>query len=62
MDPLTDLLNGVRTGGAVFHRSFLTGSWAPRFEDGSPLALVIALHGSLLGDPAGRCPGAARSR
>ncbi|MFI6855658.1 AraC family transcriptional regulator [Streptomyces sp. NPDC050416] len=45
-DPLTDLLNGVRTRGAVFHQSSLTGSWAARFEDGSPLALAVLARGS----------------
>jgi hypothetical protein len=41
-----DLLNGVRTGGAIFNQSFLDGSWAVRFEDGSPLALTVPVHGS----------------
>ncbi|NEC88435.1 AraC family transcriptional regulator [Streptomyces sp. SID12501] len=45
-DPLTDLLNGVRTSGAVFNQSNLSGSWAARFEDGSPLALAVLLRGS----------------
>ncbi|MFD8000407.1 AraC family transcriptional regulator [Streptomyces mirabilis] len=44
-DPLTDLLNGVRTTGAVFNWSSLSGSWAVRFEEGSPLALAVPLHG-----------------
>lgn len=44
--PLTNLLNGVRTSGAVFNQSSLTGSWAARFEDRSPLALAVLLHGS----------------
>ncbi|MEU0248316.1 AraC family transcriptional regulator [Streptomyces sp. NPDC006235] len=44
-DPLTDLLNGVRTTGAVFNRSTLSGTWAVRFEDGSPLALAVPLAG-----------------
>ncbi|CAM5321922.1 AraC family transcriptional regulator [Streptomyces purpurascens] len=61
-DPLTDLLNGVRTSGAVFHRSSLTGSWAARFEDGSPLALAVLVHGSAWitpqdGDPVRIGPG-----
>jgi AraC-like DNA-binding protein len=47
MDPLTDLLNGVRTSGAVFNQSFLSGSWALRFEDGSPMALHVPLRGSV---------------
>ncbi|MDF9868616.1 AraC-like DNA-binding protein [Streptomyces pratensis] len=44
-DPLTDLLDGVRTAGAVFNRSTLSGTWAVRFEDGSPLALAVPLAG-----------------
>jgi AraC-like DNA-binding protein len=44
-DPLTDLLNGVRSTGAVFNRSARSGSWAVRFEDGSPLALAVPLRG-----------------
>lgn len=46
MDPLTGLLNGVRTSGAVFNQSVLSGSWALRFEDGAPLALAALLSGS----------------
>ncbi|MGN9842550.1 AraC family transcriptional regulator [Nonomuraea sp. H19] len=46
MDPLTDLLNGIRTAGAVFNQSSLSGAWAVRFEDGSPLALAVLLHGA----------------
>jgi AraC-like DNA-binding protein len=45
-DPLTDLLNGVRTTGAVFNRSSLRGAWAVRFEDGSPVALAVPLRGA----------------
>ncbi|MBA2946832.1 AraC family transcriptional regulator [Streptomyces himalayensis] len=44
-DPLTELLNGVRTVGAVFNQSTLSGTWAVRFEDGSPLALAVSLQG-----------------
>jgi AraC-like DNA-binding protein len=45
MDPLTDLLNGVRTNGAVFNQAFLAGSWAVRFEHGSSMALAVLLRG-----------------
>ncbi|MGW0601574.1 cupin domain-containing protein [Streptomyces sp. NPDC002776] len=45
IDPLADLLNGVRTSGSVVNQSLLTGSWAARFEDGSPLALAVLIHG-----------------
>jgi AraC-like DNA-binding protein len=44
-DPLTDLLDGVRTTGAFFQQSALTSTWAVRFEDGSPLALAVPLRG-----------------
>jgi AraC-like DNA-binding protein len=44
-DPLADLLDGVRTTGAVFNRSVWQDSWAVRFEDGSPLALAVPLAG-----------------
>lgn len=55
-DPLTDLLNGVRTSGAVFNQSALSGSWATRFEDGSPLALAVLVHGSAWITPQGGDP------
>lgn len=44
-DPLTDMLAGVRTRGAVFDRSILAGPWAMRFADGSPLALAVPVRG-----------------
>ncbi|MGR6921160.1 cupin domain-containing protein [[Actinomadura] parvosata] len=46
MDPLTDLLNGIRTTGAIFNQSTLSGAWAVRFEDGSPLALAVLVRGA----------------
>ncbi|QJT04065.1 AraC family transcriptional regulator [Streptomyces asoensis] len=55
-DPLTDLLNGVRTSGAVFNQSSLTGSWAARFEDGSTLALAVLVRGSAWITPQGGDP------
>lgn len=55
-DPLTDLLNGVRTTGAIFNRSSLSGSWAVRFEDGSPMALAVALRGTAWVIPQGGEP------
>ncbi|WP_051744587.1 AraC family transcriptional regulator [Streptomyces yerevanensis] len=55
-DPLTDLLNGVRTSGAVFNQSSPSGSWAARFEDGSPLALAVLLRGSVWVMPQGGDP------
>lgn len=62
MDPLTGLLNGVRTSGAVFNQSVLSGSWELRFEDGAPLALAALLRGSAWvivqgGDPVRLDPG-----
>ncbi|MGW0523231.1 AraC family transcriptional regulator [Crossiella sp. NPDC003009] len=45
MDPLTDLLSRVRTSGAIFNQSFLSGSWAVRFEAGSPMELAVPLRG-----------------
>ncbi|MFD9444702.1 AraC family transcriptional regulator [Streptomyces sp. NPDC060006] len=56
IDPLTDLLNGVRTSGSIFNQSSLTGSWAARFEDGSPLALAVLVHGSVWITPEGGAP------
>ncbi|MEU0406479.1 AraC family transcriptional regulator [Streptomyces griseorubiginosus] len=56
IDPLTDLLNGVRTSGALFNQSSVTGSWAARFEDGSPLALAVLVHGSAWITPEGGVP------
>lgn len=47
MDPLADLLNGIRTSGAVFNQSFLSGPWAVRFEDRSPMSLTVLLSGSV---------------
>ncbi len=55
-DPLADLLNGVRTSGALFNLSALTGDWAARFEDGSPLALAVLVHGSAWITPQGGDP------
>jgi AraC-like DNA-binding protein len=55
-DPLTDLLNGVRTSGAVFNQTSLTGHWAVRFEDGSPLGLAVLLRGSVWVVPEGGEP------
>ncbi|MFI9582396.1 AraC family transcriptional regulator [Streptomyces sp. NPDC052236] len=55
-DPLTDLLNGVRTSGAVFNRAILSGAWAVRFEDGSPLALAVPLRGPAWVTPEGGDP------
>ncbi|MFD5163159.1 cupin domain-containing protein [Streptomyces hawaiiensis] len=60
-DPLTDLLNGVRTSGAVFNQSSLSGSWALRFEDGWPLAPAVLLRGSVWVIPQGAAPSGSAS-
>ncbi len=46
MDVLSTLLSEVRADGAVFARNLLENPWALRFEDGSPLTLVVMLRGS----------------
>ncbi|MER7604665.1 AraC family transcriptional regulator [Nocardioides sp. NPDC127503] len=46
-DPLAELLGSVRTTGAVFSRTALSGTWGVRFEDGSPLALAVPLRGTV---------------
>ncbi|MFD5475884.1 AraC family transcriptional regulator [Streptomyces hawaiiensis] len=56
IDPLTDLLNAVRTSGAIFNQSSMAGSWAARFEDGSPLSLAVLVHGSVWITPEGGAP------
>ncbi|WAU82699.1 AraC family transcriptional regulator [Streptomyces sp. Qhu-G9] len=55
-DPLTDLLNSVRTTGAIISRSSLSGAWALRFEDGSPMALTALLRGAAWVIPQGGEP------
>lgn len=55
-DPIAELLNGVRTSGAVLHQSTLSGSWERRFDGGSTLALVGVLHGPALVIPEGGAP------
>lgn len=52
-DPIAEMLDGVRTRGAVFHQSARTGSWEQDFDGGSPLALIGALHGPALVLPQG---------
>ncbi|MDB1088270.1 AraC family transcriptional regulator [Streptomyces sp. ACA25] len=46
MDPLTELLAGVRARGALFHQSFLPSPWALRLDCGTPLALASMVHGT----------------
>jgi AraC-like DNA-binding protein len=45
MDPLGDLLDGVRARTAAFCRAVLEPPWALRITDRAPLALVTPLHG-----------------
>ncbi|QIJ60863.1 AraC family transcriptional regulator [Streptomyces sp. JB150] len=45
MDPLDDLLQGVRADGAGFGRTELSPPWALRFTDGASLTLSAPLHG-----------------
>ncbi|MEU4385618.1 AraC family transcriptional regulator [Promicromonospora sp. NPDC023805] len=52
-DPIAEMLDGVRTRGAVFHQSARTGIWEQHFDGGSPLALIGALHGPALVLPQG---------
>ncbi|MQA00058.1 MAG: helix-turn-helix domain-containing protein [Dehalococcoidia bacterium] len=45
MDPLADLLDGVRARTAAFCRAVLEPPWALRIADGAALALVTTLRG-----------------
>jgi AraC-like DNA-binding protein len=45
MDPLGDLLDGVRAHSAAFCRAVLEPPWALRIADRAPLALATPLHG-----------------
>jgi AraC-like DNA-binding protein len=45
MDPLGDLLDGVRARTAAFCRAVLEPPWALRIADRAPLALATPLHG-----------------
>jgi AraC-like DNA-binding protein len=45
MDPLGDLLDGVRARTAAFCRAVLEPPWALRIADDAPLALATPLHG-----------------
>lgn len=53
VDPIAEMLDGVRARGAVFHQSARTGAWEQEFDGGSPLALIGALHGPALVRPQG---------
>lgn len=45
MDPLTDLLDGVRARTAAFCQTILDPPWALRIEDGAALAFATVLRG-----------------
>lgn len=47
MDPLADLLDGVRARTAAFCRTILDPPWALRIADGAALALATALRGQV---------------
>ncbi|WP_092624466.1 AraC family transcriptional regulator [Jiangella sp. DSM 45060] len=46
MDPLTDLLDGVRASGALIGRTVLDSRWSVRFATGAELTLVAVLDGT----------------
>ncbi|MFI6510921.1 AraC family transcriptional regulator [Streptosporangium sp. NPDC050855] len=53
MDPLADLLDGVRARSAAFCQAILEPPWSLRISDGAPLALATTLRGHawiMLGD------------
>lgn len=45
MDPLSELLNGIRAEGAVFGDALLKAPWVVRFDDRAPLTMVTVAHG-----------------
>jgi AraC-like DNA-binding protein len=45
MDALAGMLDGVHADGALFGRTVLSPPWSVRFEDRTPLTLVIMLRG-----------------
>lgn len=46
VDVLANLMNEVRSSGALFGRTLMESPWAVRFADGAPLTLVTMLRGS----------------
>lgn len=55
-DPLTELLERVRTSGAVFEQSSLEGRRLLSMTNGSPLAVVVPLRGRIRITPEGGPP------
>ncbi|WP_328392129.1 AraC family transcriptional regulator [Nocardia sp. NBC_00416] len=45
MDPLSNLLGGIRAEGAVLTHAVLEAPWTIRFADGAPLTMVTVLRG-----------------
>jgi AraC-like DNA-binding protein len=45
MDTLTDVLDNIRSSGAIFGRSLMTPPWSIRFADGASMTLVSMLSG-----------------
>lgn len=46
MDPLSELLSGIRASGAVVSEAALEAPWAVRFEDRAPLTMVTLAKGA----------------
>lgn len=61
MDPLADLLDGVRARTAAFCRTILDPPWALRIADGAPLALATSLRGQAWIVPAHGSPALVRT-
>lgn len=62
MDPLSDVLRGVRAQGSLFGRSTLVAPWALHFVDGPPLTLCSVLTGAGWVIPEDRPPEPLRAR
>lgn len=45
MDPLSDMLSGIRAERASIHRAALGPSWAIRFDDGAALTMLTVMKG-----------------
>jgi AraC-like DNA-binding protein len=45
MDPLSELLNGIRAEGAILSDAQLKAPWVVRFDDRAPLTMVTAVRG-----------------
>ncbi|MFB8007690.1 AraC family transcriptional regulator [Nocardia sp. NPDC056000] len=45
MDPLSQLLSGIRAEGSVVTHAVLTAPWTIRFTDGAPMTMITVLRG-----------------